>query len=81
MPHVEILWTEGPDGNIAHLAEHDVFPEEAEEVLREPSHTAWSRRSGRPIVFGVTRTGRRLAVVYEHIGSGMVLPITAYDVD
>jgi hypothetical protein len=81
MPHIEVIWTEGPDGNIAHLAEHDVFPEEAEEVLRNPTHTASSRRSGRPIAFGITRTGRHLAVVYEVIDRTTVLPVTAYDVD
>lgn len=32
----EVIWVDGPDGNIAHLAEHDVSPAEAEHVLRHP---------------------------------------------
>ena len=80
MAHLEVIWTDGPDGNIAHLAEHDVSPEEAEEALREPVATDVSRSTGRPIAFGLTRAGRKLAVVYEQIDRITVCPITAYEV-
>ena len=80
MPHIEVIWTEGSDGNIAHLAEHDVSPEEAEEVLREPVAMDVSRTSGRPIAFGITRSGRKLAVVFEKLDRITVYPITAYEV-
>jgi len=80
MPHLEVIWTDGPDGNITHLAEHGISPEEAQDVLREPVATDVSRSSGRPIVFGTTRSGRRLAVVFERIDPITVYPITAYEV-
>ena len=59
MPHLEVIWTDGPDGNVGHLAEHDVSPEEAEEILREPVALDTSRSTGRPIAFGLTSAGRR----------------------
>jgi hypothetical protein len=77
---VEVIWTDGTDGNIAHRAEHGVSPEEAEEVLREPVATDVSRTTGRPIAFGITRAGRKLAVVFERIDRITVYPITAYEV-
>ena len=80
MLHLDVIWTDGPDGNIAHLAEHGVSPEEAEEVLREPVATDVSRRTGRPLAFGLTHAGRKLAVVYEQIDRITVYPITAYEV-
>jgi hypothetical protein len=80
MPHLEVIWTDGADGNVAHLAEHGVLPEEAEEVLREPVATDVSRSSGRPIAFGITAGGRSLAVVYERLDRITVYPITAYEV-
>ena len=80
MPHVEVIWTDGPDGNIAHLEEHGVSPEEAQEVLREPVALDVSRSSGRPIAFGITSSGRHLAVVFERLDRVTVYPITAYEV-
>jgi hypothetical protein len=80
MRHLEVIWTEGPDGNIAHLAEHDITPDEAEEVLTDPIATDVSRSSGRPIAFGFTHAGRKLAVVFERIDRITVYPITAYEV-
>jgi hypothetical protein len=81
MPHIEIIWIDGPDGNIEHLAEHDVTPEEAEEVLLNPIATDVSRTTGRPIAFGFTRAGRKLAVVYERVDRITAYPITAFDVE
>jgi hypothetical protein len=34
----------------------------------------------RPVVFGDTRTGRHLMVVYEVIDADVVYPVTAYEV-
>jgi hypothetical protein len=81
MRHLDVIWTDGPDGNVAHLAEHDVTPEEAEEVLRKPMSSDVSRSTGRPIVIGMTRAGRRLVVVFEQVDPVTVYPITAYEVD
>jgi uncharacterized DUF497 family protein len=81
MPHLFVFWDDGDDGNIAHLAEHGVRTEEAEYVLRHPIDMDESRSSGRPIAFGYTRNGRKLAVVFERIDKLTVYPITAYDVE
>lgn len=81
MLHVEVIWSEGEDGNIAHLAQHGVTPNEAAYVLRHPLAYDKSRSSGRPVVFGYTKSGRKLAVVFEIIDESTVYPITAYDVD
>ena len=80
MRKMEVIWVEGKDGNIQHLAEHGVTPAEAEQVLREPIQRDHSRSSGRPIVFGFTASGRKLAVVYERVDAFTVYPITAFEV-
>lgn len=81
MPHLDVIWVEGPDGNVNHLAEHGVSPEEAEQVLRFRIATDASRSTGRPIAVGYTSSGRKLVVVYEPIDAVTVYPITAYDIE
>lgn len=81
MAWMEIIWTDGPDGNIRHIAEHGVTPDEVELVLANPIESDVSETSGRPIVFGYTAAGRFLAVVYERIDAITVYPITAFDVE
>ncbi|MBN8605255.1 MAG: hypothetical protein J0M26_29935 [Planctomycetes bacterium] len=77
-----VLWDldDDPDGNVLHCADHDVTPEEVEEVLANPIATDISRKSGRPVAFGNTQSGKHLMVVYELIDSDTAYPITAYDV-
>jgi uncharacterized DUF497 family protein len=80
-----IIWDleNDPDGNVQHLAQHDVSIDEAEEVLLDPdSSRAVSRSSGLPTAFGWTSTGRHLAVVYELVDDDPLTlrPVTAYDV-
>ncbi|HEX4054369.1 MAG TPA: hypothetical protein VHX86_08895 [Tepidisphaeraceae bacterium] len=81
MPHLEVIWISGPDGNVQHLAEHGVTREEAEDVLADPIATDVSRSTGRPIAFGFTRSGRKPAVVYERVDRMTAYPITAFDVE
>ncbi|MGD0460878.1 MAG: hypothetical protein ABSB74_00155 [Tepidisphaeraceae bacterium] len=81
MPHLEVIWIDGPGGNVRHLAEHGVTREEARDVLTDPTATDVSRRTGRPIAFGFTRSGRKLAVIYERVDRITVYPITAFDVE
>jgi uncharacterized DUF497 family protein len=82
MPTGSIIWDrdDDPNGNVRHCAVHGVTKEEVEEVLQNPTDTDISRSSGRPVVFGDTRTGRHLMVVYEEIDADTVYPVTAYDV-
>jgi hypothetical protein len=64
-----------------HLEEHDVTREEFEEVVCSPESVYRSRSSGRPIAFGKTSAGRRLACVYDALDEVTLLPATAYDVE
>jgi len=80
---LDVIWglEDDPDGNIQHIAEHGVTPDEVEEVLNDPfSQTAYSRSSGRPITFGWSPTGRYLAVVWELVEGDppRAYPVTAY---
>ena len=71
-----------PEGNVQHIAEHDVTPDEVEEVLNDRlSKDAYSKSSGRPMTFGWTDAGRYLAVVWELVEEDplMIYPVTAYD--
>lgn len=81
MPYFDFLWELTGDGNVAHLAEHGLSPEEVEPVVLNPEHLSVSRSSGRPVAFGHTPDGRYIAVIYEQIDESTVYPITAFDVD
>ena len=81
---VQVIWDleDDPQGNFQHIAEHDVTPEEVEEVLNDRhSQTAYSESSGRPITFGWTADGRYLAVIWEFVDEDprVVYPVTAYE--
>lgn len=77
-----ILWDldDDPNGNVFHCSEHGVSRDEVEGVFENPSDVDVSRSTGRPVVFGLTRQGRHLLVVYERIDESTVYPITAYEV-
>ena len=81
MPYYEIIWDEGPGGNVEHIAEHDLTPTDVEEVIFNPLDRDVSRSSGLPILYGFTPDGRYILVVYEKISDVMVYPVTAYDVE
>jgi uncharacterized DUF497 family protein len=77
-----ILWDreDDPRGNVQHIAKHHLTVEDVEDVFQNPTGTDISRSSGRPVVFGETRTGRYIMVAYEVVDTSTVYPITAYDV-
>ena len=82
MPHFVWDLDDDPDGNVQHIALHDVATDEVEEVLLGgDSQTTRSRSSGERITFGYTADGRYLAVVWQHVMDDplTVRPITAYD--
>jgi uncharacterized DUF497 family protein len=71
-----------PEGNVAHIAEHGLTIDEVESVLHDPdSMQDVSRSSGRPITFGMTNTGRYIAVVWENVDDDpwTVYVVTAYE--
>ena len=80
---LQVIWDleDDPKGNVQHIAEHDVTPEEVEEVLNDRhSRTVYSLSSARPITFGWTAARRHLAVVWELVEEDplVLYPITAY---
>lgn len=70
--------------NTAHVAEHDLTPQEVESALFDEKTTFdVSDLSGRPIAFGSTGTGRFVAVAFEVLNPAdplIIRPITTYDV-
>ena len=81
MPYYDILWNyEDEDGNVAHIAEHGLTPEDVNAVLMALDETGASRSSGRPIVFGYTPDGRYICVVYEEIAPYTLYPVTAFEI-
>jgi hypothetical protein len=52
-PHIVWDLDDDPDGNVQHMALHDVSPEEVEDVLlARESQTTRSRSSGERLTFG-----------------------------
>jgi hypothetical protein len=80
MPHVLFVWN---NELIEYIGLHGVTPEEFEEVVLGAKQVQKSMSSGRPIVFGPTRSGRFLACVFEYLDpeNSEVLPVTAYEID
>jgi uncharacterized DUF497 family protein len=81
MPWYDIIWNYEPGGNVEHIAEHGLTPEEVEAVICNPLEKKTSRSSGRPVVTGYTVDGRLILVVYEEIDEVTVYPVTAYEVE
>jgi hypothetical protein len=80
MPIFEFIWDESGDGNVAHLAEHGVTPQEAAFVVEHGESRATSRSTGLPVVFGYTPAKRFLMVVYEVVAEDTVYVHTGYEV-
>ena len=48
MPNYDVLWNyEDEDGNVAHIAEHGLTPEDVNAVLMAPDETGVSRQGDR----------------------------------
>lgn len=69
-----------PDGNVQHIAAHELTIEDVEHVLENPTSGAFSQSSGRPCCFGYTPGGEFIIVVYEEVEEEAIRPITAYEV-
>ncbi len=86
MDDIQVVWDaeDDPDGNIQHIAEHDLTVDEVESVLLNPENsTLVSRSSGRPITFGWTFTERHIGVIWETVNDNprMIRVRTAYEVE
>jgi hypothetical protein len=82
MPWLHVIWDSwSPDGNLAHVQEHNLTADDVEAVLQNPEATGTSRKTGRPLAFGRTLDGRNICVVYQQIDSITVLPVTAFEIE
>ena len=83
MPWFDVIWNDqDPDGNVAHIAEHGIVPDEVEHVLMNATIDELDRqRPPRRIAAGRTAAGRLIAVVYERIDEATVYPVTAFDLE
>ena len=59
------LWDDAPGGNVEHIAEHGLTPEEVESAFNNIETETNSRSTGRPAIFGRTLNGDVIFVVYE----------------
>jgi uncharacterized DUF497 family protein len=74
-----------PTGNVSHIEAAGLTRDDVEDVLCSPDPDAdTSDSTGRPVVFGETRDGKSIIVVYRRTEENRVIvirPITAYEVD
>lgn len=83
MDDVHVIWDldDDADGNVQHIAEHEISIDDVEDVLfGVDGMTTISRSSGHRITFGYTRHGEYIAVVWEHVMDNPLTmrPITAF---
>lgn len=78
MPWFSFVWN---DEIIEHLAEHDISPEDFENIVTDPVDTDRSRSSGRRGAWGYTLDGRLAFAVYELIDDLTVIPVTCFEAD
>jgi uncharacterized DUF497 family protein len=82
MTWYELIWEwDEADGNVAHITEHGLNVEDVEFAIENSIGEAKSRSSGRPILFGYTPDGRKIAVVYEVLDGTTLYPVTAFEVE
>ncbi len=78
--HYEFLWDDDPEeGNVAHIAEHGLSPEDVEHAFHNLLRDTKSRSSGRRALFGLTPDDRIIFVVYEEIDDDLIYVFTAYE--
>ncbi len=56
MPWYDFIRNNEPGGNVEHIAEHGLTPEDVEAVICNPLETTTSRSSGRPVATVTHRT-------------------------
>ena len=79
MPWYAFIWNEEI---IEHLTEHDITPDDFENVVMQSEEVEESRSSGRSAVRGYLPDGRYVFAVYELLEDGMtVIPVTCYEID
>jgi len=80
---ISVVWDDEPGGNVEHIAEHGLTPDEVDGVLLDDSiPTAYSASSGRPCKFGYTYTRKHIIVMWDELNDDprMIYPVSAYEV-
>jgi hypothetical protein len=69
-----LIWDEW---NVAHIARHNVVPQEVEDVCHSDPLVQQGKK-GRVVLVGPTAAGRVLEVVLDPEGRGVYYPVTAF---
>jgi uncharacterized DUF497 family protein len=80
---VTVIWDDEPGGNVEHVAEHGLSPDEVDEILLDDTiPTAHSNSTNRPCKFGWTSTGKHIIVVWDEVDDDprTIYPATAYEI-
>jgi uncharacterized DUF497 family protein len=85
-PHWNIFEWDDPDkksGNIQHLRDHDIEPHEAEECFFHNFRYAPDERRFDDVYIldGRTSRGRKLRLVFQDKGNGLVRVFTGWDLE
>lgn len=80
MANIVFFWIEEPGGNVEHIAEHDLTPEDVEYAYEMADEFTTSRSSGRPAFYGQALDGRDIFVVYREIDATTWYVVTAFPV-
>jgi uncharacterized DUF497 family protein len=77
----DFIWDEEPGGNVDHIAEHGLTPEDVIHAFHHVIRTTTSRSTGRPAIVGYTPEGERIFVAFDYIDATTVYIRTAYYID
>jgi hypothetical protein len=75
-----IIWDHSPGGNVEHIDEHDLTPEDVAYVIDRATEIDVSKSTGRPCVFGYTPDDEFIIVIFEWIDDDTIVPVAAYEV-
>ena len=81
MTDFEFIWNEYPGGNVDHIADNDLTPEDIGHALATVTGFTFSRSSGRPAFTGLAIDGRHIFVVYDELYENAVYVVTAYEIN
>ncbi len=59
------LWVDDAGGNVEHIGEHGLTPDEVESAFDNIETETTSRSTGRPAIFGRTFKGETIFVAYD----------------
>ncbi len=77
---VEFFWVFEPGGNVEHIAEHDLTPEDVEHAYATATLFTTSRSSGLPAFVGLDTRYEEIFVVYRELDATTWHVETAYPI-